>query len=61
VASEAVTAVVMHLTKLNVIVGEGDLYTGALLGAAMIAGSWTGHRLVEKMSETSFHRLIEVL
>ena len=66
VASEAVTAAVMHLTKLGVygrfaILGEGDLYTGALLGTAMIAGSWTGRRLIEKMPEASFRRLIEVL
>lgn len=66
VASEAVTASVMHLTKLGVygrfaIIGQGDAYVGALLGAAMVMGSWTGRQLIEKMSEGTFRRFVEGL
>jgi len=66
VASEAVTAVAMHLTKLVVygsysLVGPRDLALGAFLGAAMIAGSWTGKKVIEKLPRDKFRLLVEAL
>lgn len=65
-ASEAVTASVMHLTKLVVyqrmaLIGLAEAQLGMLLGGAMILGSWTGKRIIERLPKATFRRVVEVL
>lgn len=66
VATEAMSAVVMHLTK-SLAYGRyaamtlRDLTGGMALGGAMVLGSWTGRRLIERLSEKWFGRLVEAL
>ena len=66
VASEAVTAVLMHLTK-SITYGRyaamsrDDLLGGIALGGALAIGSWTGRRLIERMSVKGFDRVVEGL
>ena len=66
VASEAVTAVLMHLTK-SFVYGRyaalmpADGVRGLALGGAMMIGSWTGRRLVDRLPEKGFDVLVEVL
>jgi len=66
VASEAVTAVFMHLTKTIVygrynLLMEPDLLLGVILGLAMVAGSWTGKKLIQRLSGRSFLWFAEAL
>lgn len=66
VASEAVTAVSMHVTKIVVykkytLIGQGELIQGAFLGVAMILGSWTGKKIIEKIPRETFRIFVEVL
>jgi len=66
VASEAVTAVAMHLTKSGVYsrfaLLTGDvLIIGAALSAAMVAGSWVGKRLIETLPMEKFELVVEAL
>lgn len=49
IASEAVTAMAMHITKIVVyrkyaLIGEPEIMYGMLLGIGMILGSWTGKK-----------------
>jgi uncharacterized protein len=66
VASEAVTAVLMHLTK-SLVYGRyaalsgGDLVRGLALGSALVLGSWTGRTLIRRLPEKGFALLVEVL
>ena len=66
VASEAVTAVLMHLTK-SLVYGRyaalsgGDLLRGLALGSSLVLGSWTGRRLIRRLPEKGFASLVEVL
>lgn len=66
VASEAVTAVMMHLTK-TVVYGRYsllttyDLLTGFILGSAMVIGSWTARRFVKKISGKTFGFFVDML
>lgn len=66
VATEAVTAALMHLTK-TIVYGRyaamtlADLDGGLALGGAMVLGSWTGRKLVGRLSEKKFGLLVEVL
>lgn len=66
VASEAFTALAIHLTKIFVyktylLIGLVDLYYGLFIGLAMILGSWTGKRIIEKLSREKFLLLVEIL
>jgi len=66
VATEAVTAVLMHLSK-SLVYGRyaamtpAELGGGLALGGAMMIGSWTGRRLIGRLSEKSFGLLVEAL
>ncbi len=66
VASEAVTASLMHLTK-TVVYGRYALLSGqalllgVALGGAMVLGSWSGRQLIQKLPERTFSRVVEVL
>ncbi|MFN4080387.1 MAG: sulfite exporter TauE/SafE family protein [Saprospiraceae bacterium] len=66
VASEAFTALVMHLTKALVykryaLIGPTELYYGLFIGCAMILGSWTGKKIIERLSREKFILLVETL
>lgn len=66
VGTEAVCAMVMHLSR-GAALARYALLTwetfavGALLGATMFAGSWLGRRLLDRMSDRVFLAIIEVL
>lgn len=66
VGTEAVCAMVMHLSR-GAALARYALLTwetfavGALLGATMFAGSWVGRRLLDRMSDRVFLGIIEVL
>lgn len=65
IGTEALATVVMHLTKL-VAYGQASVLTGAaalsglLIGPVMIAGSWTGKRVVDRLPERVFVSVIEL-
>lgn len=66
VASEAVTASLIHLTKSVVysryeLLSWSSLGQGLLLGSAMVLGSWTGRKFIERVPERWFGRLVEAL
>jgi uncharacterized membrane protein YfcA len=66
VASEAVTAALMHLTKTAIygqynLLGRDDVFTGIIIGLAMVAGSWTARKFLKQLSAAWFSRLVEVL
>jgi len=43
------------------LIGLQEVGYGLSLGAGMIAGSWTGKKLIERLSKEKFLRLVEVL
>ena len=64
IGTEAATAVVMHVAKLGVYGGTNLLSpravgTGAVLGAAVVAGTWGGKLVVDRMPERPFVRLVD--
>ena len=65
-ATDALCTVGMYLSR-GFIFGKYDLLTGPTvaaglyLGIVMIAGSWAGRRLVDRMSERTFLRMVEAL
>ncbi|GKU24130.1 sulfite exporter TauE/SafE family protein [Clostridium folliculivorans] len=66
VSSEAVTAVAMHITKTIVYqkylgIGLQALGTGLFMGLAMIFGTWTGKKTIEKMPKELFIKLVGIL
>ena len=66
IASEAFTALTMHLTKTIVynkysLIGLTELYYGIFIGIAMILGSWVGKKIIEKLSREKFIILVEIL
>ena len=66
VATEAVTATAMHVTK-TAIYGRYGIMTaetwalGLALSASMILGSWAGKKFIERLSKQKFAVLVEVL
>lgn len=66
VATEAVTAALVHLTK-GLVYGRyaaltaTDLARGLALGAALVAGAWTGRALIDHLPAGAIARLIEGL
>jgi uncharacterized membrane protein YfcA len=66
VATEAVTACMIHQTKIitysrYTIMSWADFQSGLALGTAMILGSWTGRKLIERLPERRFAFLVETL
>jgi len=66
IASEATTALAMHATKAvvygSMLTLDHDFWLlGALLGAAMIAGTWAAKRFIAKASTAGFERYVLVL
>jgi len=66
IASEAFTALAMHLVKTAVynkfsLIGKSELWYGLFIGVAMIAGSWVGKKMIEKLSREKFVVLVEIL
>ena len=65
IGTEALTTVIMHLTKLVVyrqssVLSARAMWAGLALGPAMIAGSYVGKRIVERLPERTFVVIIEV-
>ena len=66
VASEAVTAVMMHLTK-TIVYGRYALFTlndfwmGIILGSAMVIGSWAARKFIKKISGKIFGYFVDIL
>ena len=66
IGTEALSTVVMHVAKL-VAYGTGDVLSwrgivhGLLVGPAMVLGSWTGKRVVDRIPERVFVFLIEAV
>lgn len=64
IGTEAMTAVIMHVTKLGVygsyaLIGTHTLLIGAAIGAVMILGTYLGKRLLNKVPERVFPFIIE--
>jgi len=64
IGTEAMTAVIMHITKLGVygsysLVGIHTLLIGVAIGAVMILGTYVGKRLLNKVPESIFPHIIE--
>jgi uncharacterized protein len=65
IGTEALTTVIMHMTKL-VVYGQNSLLTanviwvGVALGPVMVLGSFVGKRIVERLPERVFILVIEV-
>lgn len=64
IGTEAASALAMHLSKLAAY-GAGDLLTtkvaiyGVALTPATLAGAWTGKKIIGRISDTLFVRLVE--
>jgi hypothetical protein len=66
IATEAVCALAMHLTRGAVfsryaLLGRDTLTVGLVLGSIMFAGSWMGRRLLDRMSDRVFLAVVEAL
>ena len=66
IATEAVCALAMHLTRGAVfsryaLLGHDTLTVGVVLGSIMFAGSWMGRRLLDRMSDRVFLAVVEAL
>lgn len=66
IATEAVCALVMHLTRGAVfaryaVLTPDTVTVGLVLGSTMFAGSWAARRLLDRMSERVFLHVIEAL
>jgi len=66
IASEAFTALIMHITKIFIynyflVIKKTELYYGLFMGLAMILGSWAGKQIVHKINRKTFIYLVELL
>lgn len=66
IASEAVTAVAMHISKTVIYqrylgIGLYVLEIGLFMGIAMIAGTWAGKKVIEKMPKEKFVKFVGIL
>jgi uncharacterized membrane protein YfcA len=65
IGTEACATMVMHVTKLIVyreaaVLPDSAIVAGLALGPVMIAGSWVGKRIVDRIPERVFVLIIEV-
>ncbi len=66
VATEAAATVLVHLSKSLVfgrlaVLSRAELIAGLVLGVAMVAGSWTGRKVLERVSPRRLVLLVEAL
>lgn len=66
ISSEAFTALSMHITKTVVyqkysLIGLPELGYGLVCGTAMILGSYTGKKIIERMNKQKFILLVDAL
>lgn len=66
IASEAVTAIAMHISKTVVYqkylgIGLYALGIGLFMGVAMIAGTWAGRKVIDKMPKEKFVKFVGFL
>lgn len=66
IASEAVTAAAMHISKTIVYqryldIGLTAVWLGLFLGAAMIGGTWVGKKIIEKLPKETFRKVAGIL
>jgi hypothetical protein len=66
IGTEAAATVVMHVTKLvaygiAALLSVAVLAVGLVMAPAMIAGSWIGKRIVDRLPERIFVAIIEVV
>lgn len=66
IASEAVTAVAMHISKTIVYqkylgIGVKELGIGLFMGSAMIIGTWAGKKVINKMPKEKFAKFVGIL
>ncbi|SHG61622.1 Uncharacterized membrane protein YkvA, DUF1232 family [Thermosyntropha lipolytica DSM 11003] len=66
VASEAVTATVMHIVKTIAYqryldIGWQALGIGLFMGIAMVGGTWAGKKIIEKMPQETFVKFVGIL
>lgn len=65
IGTEALSTVVMHVTKLvayrgAAVLPSASILAGLAIGPVMVVGSWTGKRIVDRFPEHVFVLLIEV-
>ncbi|EAU55156.1 sulfite exporter TauE/SafE family protein [Mariprofundus ferrooxydans] len=65
IASEAMTAIAMHSTKMLVyqhfvVLDKSFWFLAGLMSAAMIIGTWTAKRIVERLSRDKFQRFVSI-
>jgi uncharacterized protein len=65
IGTEALATVTMHVTKLLVyrqsaVLPNGAIVVGLALGPVMIAGSWTGKYIIDRLPERVFVTVIEL-
>lgn len=66
IGTEALSTVVMHVTKLIVyrqtdVLSGRDALIGLALGPLMVLGSWLGKRIVDRLPERVFVAIIEIV
>jgi len=66
ISSEAFTALSMHISKTIVyqkysLIGLNELGYGLVCGLAMILGSYTGKKIIERISKEKFILLVDIL
>ncbi len=66
IGTEALATVVMHVTKLVAyrqasVLSASAVMIGLALGTLMIAGSWAGKRIVDRLSERVFVMIVEAV
>lgn len=66
IASEAMTAIAMHLTKTIVYqkylgIGLKAIEIGLFMGVAMILGTWAGKKIIDKMPKDIFIKFVGIL
>ena len=66
IASEAMTAVAMHVTKTIVYqkhlgIGLPILSIGLFMGISMVLGTWAGMRIIEKVPREKFNKFVGTL